>query len=33
MRNHDFSIVDMVNGVVTLQEWNETMIDNIERTY
>ena len=30
-RNHGLSIVDMVDGVVTLQEWYGTMTDNIQR--
>ena len=32
MRNHDFSIVDMVHGMVTLQDWYGITTDNIQRT-
>ena len=32
MRNHNFSIVDMVHGMITLQEWYGIMVDNIQRT-
>ena len=30
MRNHGFNIVDMVHGVVTLQEWHGIMPNNIQ---